>query len=68
MAHHIMSSGRIRLALRAPEGDQQDNPFAPPPEGAPGPPVAAAGTAGAAPGLRLGFGLRFGFRLRLRLG
>ncbi|MET9219328.1 hypothetical protein ACIOC1_19780 [Streptomyces sp. NPDC088197] len=35
MAHHIMSSGRIRLALRAPEGDQQDNPFAPPPEGAP---------------------------------
>ncbi|WP_327289136.1 hypothetical protein [Streptomyces sp. NBC_01198] len=36
MAHHIMSSGRNRLALRAPEGDQeQDNPFAPPPEGAP---------------------------------
>lgn len=40
MAHHIMSSGRIRLALRAPEGDQdqqdqRDNPFAPPPEGAP---------------------------------
>jgi hypothetical protein len=35
MAHHIMSSGRIRLALRAPEGDQQDNPFAPPPEGTP---------------------------------
>lgn len=36
MAHHIMSSGRIRLALRAPEGDQdQENPFAPPPEGAP---------------------------------
>lgn len=35
MAHHIMSSGHIRLALRAPEGDQQDNPFAPPPEGAP---------------------------------
>ena len=39
MAHHIMSSGRIRLALRAPEGDQdqdqQDNPFAPPAEGTP---------------------------------
>lgn len=36
MAHHIMSSGRYRLALRAPEGEQdQDNPFAPPPEGAP---------------------------------
>ncbi|MFI0721461.1 hypothetical protein [Streptomyces sp. NPDC021224] len=36
MAHHIMSSGRIRLALRTPEGDQdQDNPFAPPPEGTP---------------------------------
>jgi hypothetical protein len=36
MAHHIMSSGLNRLALRAPEGDQdQDNPFAPPPEGAP---------------------------------
>ncbi|WP_333771607.1 hypothetical protein [Streptomyces sp. IBSBF 2435] len=36
MAHHIMSSGRNRLALRAPGGDQdQDNPFAPPPEGAP---------------------------------
>jgi hypothetical protein len=35
MAHHIMSSGRIHLALRAPEGDQRDDPFAPPPEGAP---------------------------------
>ncbi|WP_435124990.1 hypothetical protein [Actinacidiphila sp. bgisy144] len=35
MAHHIMSSGRIELALRAPGGDQRDNPFAPPPEGAP---------------------------------
>jgi hypothetical protein len=38
MAHHIMSSGLNRLALRAPEGDQdqdRDNPFAPPPEGAP---------------------------------
>ncbi|MEW1866487.1 hypothetical protein OG896_14555 [Streptomyces sp. NBC_00669] len=35
MAHHIMSSGRIELALRAPEGDRRDNPFAPPPEGAP---------------------------------
>jgi hypothetical protein len=35
MALHIMSSGRIQLALRAPEGDQRDNPFAPPPEGAP---------------------------------
>ncbi|MFG1808893.1 hypothetical protein [Streptomyces sp. NPDC049040] len=36
MAHHIMSSGRNHLALRAPEGDQdQDNPFAPPPEGTP---------------------------------
>jgi hypothetical protein len=35
MAHHIMSSGRIHIALRAPEGDQRDNPFAPPPEGAP---------------------------------
>jgi hypothetical protein len=38
MAHQIMSSGRIRLALRAPEGEQdqdQDNPFAPPPEGTP---------------------------------
>jgi hypothetical protein len=30
-----MSSVRIDLALRAPEGDQRDNPFAPPPEGAP---------------------------------
>ena len=35
MAHHIMSSRRIDLALRAPEGDQRGNPFAPPPEGAP---------------------------------
>ena len=36
MAHHIMSSsGRIRIALRAPEGDQRNNPFAPPPAGAP---------------------------------
>ncbi|WP_078901504.1 hypothetical protein [Actinacidiphila yeochonensis] len=35
MAHHTMSSVRIDLALRAPEGDQRDNPFAPPPEGAP---------------------------------
>ncbi|SDO40659.1 hypothetical protein SAMN05216259_109304 [Actinacidiphila guanduensis] len=35
MAHHIMSSVRIERALRAPEGDQRDNPFAPPPEGAP---------------------------------
>src|SRR5882757_1460348 len=35
MAHHIMSSGRIHIVLRAPEGDQRDNPFAPPPEGAP---------------------------------
>jgi hypothetical protein len=35
MAHHIMSSSRIELALRAPEGDRRDNPFAPPPEGAP---------------------------------
>ncbi|MDJ0340553.1 hypothetical protein QMK19_11080 [Streptomyces sp. H10-C2] len=30
-----MSSGPIIIALRAPEGEQQDNPFAPPPEGAP---------------------------------
>ncbi|WP_329135657.1 hypothetical protein OG552_22435 [Streptomyces sp. NBC_01476] len=35
MAHHIMSSGRIHIVLRAPEGDQRDNPFAPPPAGAP---------------------------------
>ncbi|WP_225847816.1 hypothetical protein [Streptomyces sp. HPF1205] len=35
MALYIMSSGRIHIALRAPEGDQRDNPFAPPPEGAP---------------------------------
>ncbi|HEY5833480.1 hypothetical protein [Streptomyces sp.] len=35
MAQHIMSSGRIHLALRAPEGDQRDDPFAPPPAGAP---------------------------------
>ncbi len=35
MAPHIMSSGRIELVLRAPGGDQRDNPFAPPPEGAP---------------------------------
>lgn len=35
MAPHIMSSGRIELVLRAPEGDQRDNPFAPPPEGTP---------------------------------
>lgn len=35
MAHHIMSSSRIDLVLRAPEGDQRGNPFAPPPEGAP---------------------------------
>ncbi len=35
MAHHTMSSGRIELALRAPEGDQRDNPFAPPAEGTP---------------------------------
>lgn len=35
MAQHIMSSGRIHLALRAPEGDQRDDPFAPPAEGAP---------------------------------
>ncbi|SEO18315.1 hypothetical protein [Actinacidiphila rubida] len=35
MAHHIMSSGSYRLVLRAPEGDQRDNPFAPPPAGAP---------------------------------
>lgn len=34
MAHHIMSSERNHLVLRAPEGDQRDNPFAPPPEGA----------------------------------
>jgi hypothetical protein len=34
MAHHIMSSGRIHIVLRAPEGDQRGNPFAPPPEGA----------------------------------
>lgn len=35
MALPIMSSGQITIALRAPEGEQQDNPFAPPPEGAP---------------------------------
>jgi hypothetical protein len=35
MAHHIMSSGRTRIVLRAPEGDQRNNPFAPPPAGAP---------------------------------
>jgi hypothetical protein len=35
MAHHIMSSGRIDLVLRAPGGDQRGDPFAPPPEGAP---------------------------------
>jgi len=35
MAHHIMSSGSNRFVLRAPEGDQRDNPFAPPPAGAP---------------------------------
>lgn len=35
MAQPIMSSVRRNTALRAPEGGQQDNPFAPPPEGAP---------------------------------
>lgn len=35
MAHHIMSSRRNHLVLRASGGDQRDNPFAPPPEGAP---------------------------------
>lgn len=35
MAQPTMSSGPISIALRAPEGEQQDNPFAPPPEGAP---------------------------------
>ncbi|MCZ4120671.1 hypothetical protein [Streptomyces sp. H39-S7] len=35
MAQPTMSSGQITIALRAPEGEQQDNPFAPPPEGAP---------------------------------
>ncbi|MFC4032872.1 hypothetical protein ACFO3J_15440 [Streptomyces polygonati] len=52
MAHHIMSSGRNHIVLRAPEGDQRDNPFAPPPNGAPDRPWQPRGPedSGSAPG------------------
>ncbi|WNI17366.1 hypothetical protein [Actinacidiphila sp. ITFR-21] len=50
MAHHIMSSGRMHIVLRAPEGDQRDDPFAPPPEGAPDRPWQPRGPEGAGPG------------------
>ncbi|WP_202451688.1 hypothetical protein [Streptomyces sp. SID4948] len=47
-----MSSGRNHIVLRAPEGDQRDNPFAPPPEGAPDRPWQPRGPedTGSAPG------------------
>lgn len=62
MAHHIMSSVRIERVLRAPEGDQRDNPFAPPPEGAPDrpwqprPPQRGAGDGGDRDGTGAGDG------------
>lgn len=50
MAPHIMSSGRIELVLRAPEGDRRDNPFAPPPEGTPDRPWQPRHSSGASTG------------------